>query len=159
MFIDYTETTTEQTNARAWNDQATTKQVYTTSFQINCIIILPKQLVFHMLLERSWRKEWWLLLRNRFRKGFQNNLLLGRFTENRPRDPNLLFIHKPSMENTFVLAITKDLNSVTNVHNDRVRYAFCSHPLPVVEELEPGNHVVEDERERTHVSVSFNTQS
>ncbi|KAK9077503.1 hypothetical protein SSX86_005840 [Deinandra increscens subsp. villosa] len=138
--------------------QTTTKQVYMISFWIKGIIILLKQLMFHMLMEGSWRKEWRLLLRNRLRERFQDDLLLGRFTENRPRNPNLLLVHKPSMENTFVPSITQDLNSVTNVHNDGVRYAFCSDPLTFVKELEPGYHVVEYERECTHVGVSFNTE-
>ncbi|KVI02189.1 hypothetical protein Ccrd_019488 [Cynara cardunculus var. scolymus] len=88
----------------------------------------------------------------------KDDLVLGRFTENCPRNPNLLLIHKPSMEDAFILSVTKDLNGVTNVEDDGVRHAFCRHPSSAIEELEPGDHVVEYERECTHVCVSFNTE-
>ena len=62
------------------------------------------------------------------------------------------------MKNTLVLPVAQDLDGVADVHDDGVGNAFRRHPFALVEELQAGHHVVQNESERAHVGVSFNAE-
>lgn len=106
------------------------------------VLSLPEQLVLDMLLKGARRVVRWILLGDSLGQRLQDDLLLWRLAENRPRYPHFLLVDEPPVENTLVLAIAQDLYGVTNVHDDGAGHAFRSHPFAFVEELQAGHHVV-----------------
>ena len=120
---------------------------------------LPEELVVNMLGKGARREERWLSLRHRLRQRLQNDLLLGRLAEHRPRNPHLLLVNQSPVKNTLVLTIAENLYGVSNVHDDGVGDAFGGHPLALIEKLQARHHVVEDEGESAHVGVGFHSES
>ncbi|KAL9267691.1 hypothetical protein AKJ16_DCAP23741, partial [Drosera capensis] len=69
------------------------------------ILCLLEQLILEMLSEGPWGEKRRLGLRQDLRQRLQDDLILRRLAENRPGDPHLLLIHKPSVQYTLELAI------------------------------------------------------
>lgn len=119
---------------------------------------LPEQLVLDVLRKGARRVQRRLGLRHRLRERLQDDLLLGRLAESRPRDPDLFLVDEPPVEDALVLPVAQNLDRVADVHYDGVRDAFRRDPFALVEELQAGNHVVEDEGEGAYVGVGLDAQ-
>lgn len=112
-----------------------------------------------MLSKGARWEECRLCLGHNLRKWFQDNLLLWWLAEHSPRDSDLFLVHQTPVKNTLVFAVAQNLYGVTNMHDDGVWNAFGGDPFALVEKLQAGHHVVEDESQCAYVRVGFDTKS